>query len=148
MPSVLHTLDDTVEVEYGQFVVQEVSMLRNPLTLPVPSGEWLAAGGPGGLLLHSAATDHYPTVRLELWDGAAPAVPDTWDRIVDVTCDLRSAVRLQSVTATFSAHTLDIPRHGAHHARVHVGNRAEAAELDEGTFVTGVERWLIQLWPA
>ena len=148
MPGLLHALDDTVDVEYGQFVVQEVSMLRNPLALPVPAGEWHAAGGPGGLLLHSAATDHYPTVRLELWDGAPPTAQGDWDQLVDLTCDLDSAVRLQSVTAAFSAHTLTIPRPGAHHARVHAGNQAETADLDEGTFEAGVERWLIQLWPA
>ncbi|MCS7479323.1 hypothetical protein ACFFQW_04050 [Umezawaea endophytica] len=59
-----------------------------------------------------------------------------------------SAVRLQSVTATHSAHALPIARPGAHHARVHAGNRDEAAELDEGTFESGVERWLVQLWQA
>jgi hypothetical protein len=52
MPRLLHALDDTIVVEYSQFVVQEDSALRNPLTLPVPAGEWIAVGGPGGLLLH------------------------------------------------------------------------------------------------
>jgi hypothetical protein len=147
MPSLLHALDDTVEVEYGQFVVQETSMLRSPLALPVPTGEWVAVGGAGGLLLHSVANDHYPAVRLELWDGVPPAAPGKWDQVLDLTCDLGSGVRLQSVTATHSANTLEIARQGGHHARVHAGNQDEAAELDEGTFESGVERWLIQLWP-
>jgi hypothetical protein len=148
MPNLVGALDDTVKVEYGQFVVQEVSMLRSPLVLPVPAGEWVAVGGPGGLLLHSAATDHYPVVRLELWDDAPPTTPDGWDQVVELTCDLQSAVRLQSVTATYSAHTLPIGRPGTHHARVHAGNQGEAAELDEGTLESGIERWLIQLWQA
>ena len=148
MPSLLQALDDTVEVEYSQFVVQEVSMLRNPLTLTVPAGEWVVVGGDGGLLLHSAANDHYPTVRLELWDGAPPAAPGSWDHVLELTCDLQAAVRLQSVTAAHSTHTLTIPRPGTSHARVHAGNQDEAAELDEGTFEAGVERWLIQFWAA
>jgi hypothetical protein len=147
MPNLLGALDDTVVVEYGQFVVQEISMLRSPLTL-FPEGEWVAVGGPGGLLLHSAATDHYPAVRLELWDAAPPTAPDGWDHVLELTCVLDSAVRLQSVTAAYSAHTLPITLPGAHHARVHAGNQDEAAELDEGTLETGIERWLIQLWQA
>lgn len=148
VPNLLHALDDTIDVEYSQFLVQEVCMFRSPLALPGPTGEWVAIGKPGGLLLHSAANDHYPTVRLELWDGAPPAAARNWDQVVDLTCDLESGVRLQSITATYSPHTLEISRQGAHHARVHVGNQDEAAELDEGTFETGVERWLIQLWLA
>jgi hypothetical protein len=148
MPIVLHALNDTIVVEYGQFVVQEVSMSRLALALPFPAGEWVAVGGPGGLLLHSAANDHYPAVRLELWDSTPPAAAGGWDHVLDLTCDLGTDVRLQSVTATYSAHTLAIPRPGAHRARVHAGNQEEAAELDEGTFETAVERWLIQLWPA
>lgn len=148
MPNLVAALDDTVVVEYGQFIVQEVNMLRSPLALPDPIGEWVAVGGPGGLLLHSAATDHYPTVRLELWDDTPPITSDGWDHVLELTCDLGSAVRLQSVTATFSVHTLPIVRPGAHHARVHAGNQGEAAELDEGTLESGIERWLIQLWQA
>jgi hypothetical protein len=148
MPSLLHALDDTIEVEYGQFLVQEVCMHRSPLVLPAPTGEWVAIGNPGGLVLHSAASDHYPAVRLELWDGAPPAAAGDWDQVVELMCDLESGVRLQSVTAAYSAHTLEVSQQGAHRARVHVGNQDEAAELDEGTFETGVERWLIQLWAA
>lgn len=148
MPSLLHALDDTIVVEYGQFIVQEVSMARTPLTLPATTGQWVAVGKPGGLLLHSAATDHHPLVRLELWDSTPPTATGNWNQILDVTCDLDSGVRLQSITATHSTHTLEIQQPGAHHARVHVGNQDEAAELDEGTFETGVERWLIQFWPA
>lgn len=148
MPDLVAALEDTVVVEYGQFIVQEVSMLRSPLELPDPVGDWVAVGGPGGLLLHSAATDHYPVVRLELWNDAPPTASGYWDHVLELTCEVQSAVRLQSVTAAHSDHTLPIPQPGAHHARVHAGNRDEAAELDEGTLESGIERWLIQLWQA
>lgn len=87
-------------------------------------------------------------MRLELWDGAPSAASGSWDQVLELTCDLQSAVRLQSVTAAHSAHTLAVPRQGAYHARVHAGNQDEAADLDEATFETGVEHWLILLWPA
>jgi len=150
MPHLVTAIDDTVDVEYGQFVLQEVPMTRSPLALPVPTGPWLAAGGPGGLLLHSAATDHYPAVRVELWDGTPPADdgPSRWDEVLELTCDLTAQTRLQSVTATPGERVLPIQRSGVHRARVHVGNRRDAVELGEGSFETGVEHWLIQLWPA
>lgn len=148
MPRLLQAIDDTVDVEYGRFVLQESTMTRHALALPVPAGEWVAIGGPGGLLLHSAATDHYPAVRLELWDDTPPAAPGTWNHVLDLTCDLDTEVRLQSVTATSSTHSLAIPQSGPHHARIHAGNQGAAGRLDAGTFAAGVERWLIQLWPA
>ena len=92
-------------------------------------------------------TDHYPTVRIEVWDDTPPS-PGNWDQSLDLTCDLATEVRLQSVTAAFGEHTLTVPRPGAHHARVHVADQRETAELEEGSFETGIERWLIQLWPA
>ncbi|UOZ04882.1 hypothetical protein [Amycolatopsis sp. WQ 127309] len=122
-------------------------MIRNALDFAVPDGDWLAVGGPGGLLLHSAGTDHYPAVRLELWDSEPlPGLGDR-DQFIEVACDLSDLVRLQSVTATQSPHVLTITRPGPHRARVHSGHRAETAELEEGSFAEGVEGWLVQLWP-
>jgi hypothetical protein len=148
MPELLAAIDSTITVEYGQFVLQEVSMARNALTVGEPSGDWLVVGGAGGLLLHSAGNDHDPTVRVELWDAEPPAAPGEWDRVVTVACDLADQVRLQSVTAAMAPEVLTLAQPGPHHARVHEGGRAATAELDEGTFAEGVERWLIQLWSA
>ncbi|MEU0790686.1 hypothetical protein ABZ342_11510 [Amycolatopsis sp. NPDC005961] len=147
MPTLAAAIDDRIEVEYGQFLLQEIPMTRTALTLPVPRGDWLAVGGPGGLLLHSAGTDHYPAVRLELWDAdPLPGLGD-WDQVVEVACDLRDLVRLQSVTAIQSPNVLTIGRPGPHRARVHSGRRVAAAELEEGSYAEGVEGWLVQLWP-
>ncbi|MEV8612585.1 hypothetical protein AB0383_32440 [Amycolatopsis sp. NPDC051373] len=87
-------------------------------------------------------------VRVELWDAEPPAAYGEWDQVLAVVCDLADQVRLQSVTAAMSPDVLTLARPGPHHARVHEGGRAATAELAEGTFAEGVERWLIQLWPA
>ena len=147
MPTLVTAIDDSIEVEYGQFLVQEIPMTRSVLNLPEPTGDWLAVGGPGGLLLHSAGTDHYPAVRLELWDADPLPGPGDWDQVVEVACDLSDLVRLQSVTATQSPKILTVTHPGPHRARVHSGRRVEAAELEEGSYAEGVEGWLIQLWP-
>ncbi|GHH32379.1 hypothetical protein GCM10017774_13200 [Lentzea cavernae] len=66
--------------------------------------------------------------------------------MLELNCEVQSPVRLQSVTADHSDHTLPIPHPGDHHACVHVGHQNKAAELDEGTLESRIERWLIQLW--
>ncbi|MFI5589092.1 hypothetical protein ACIA5G_28825 [Amycolatopsis sp. NPDC051758] len=148
MPQLLEAIDDSIVVEYGQFLVQESGMLRPAGVLPVPRGPWVAVGGPGGLLLHSAATDHHPAVRLELWDEEPPADGGAWDSVLDLACELDSGVRLLSIMAAMTPMVLPLPRPGSYHARVHSGDREEAGRLDEATFARAVERWLIQFWPA
>lgn len=148
MPELLGAIDSGITVEYGQFVLQEISMNRSALSVGEPTGDWLVVGGAGGLLLHSAGNDHNPAVRVELWDTEPPAAHGEWDRVVTVACDLGEGVRLQSVTAAMSPDVLTLARSGPHHARVHGGGRAATAELGEGTFARGAERRLIQLWPA
>ena len=63
-----------------------------------------AIGGPGGLLLHSAATDQPPAIRLENWDNAPPSEPGSaaWDQVIELACDLATEVRLESVTGRAS----------------------------------------------
>jgi hypothetical protein len=148
MPELLEAIDDSIVVEYGQFVVQESSMMRQAGALPVPGAPWVAVGGPGGLLLHSAATDHHPAVRLELWDEEPPAEAGRWDVVLDLTCELETGVRLMSITATMTPAVLPLRQPGTYRARVCSGNRDETSHLDEATFVGGVERWLIQFWSA
>ncbi|MEV4599856.1 hypothetical protein AB0K15_20960 [Amycolatopsis sp. NPDC049253] len=148
MPQLLGAIDSSITVEYGQFVLQEIPMSRNALGVGEPRGDWLVLGGAGGLMLHSAGNAHDPAVRVELWDTEPPAAHGEWDQVVTVACDLADQVRLQSVTAAMSPDVLTLGRPGPHHARVHGGGRAATAKLDEGTFAEGVERWLIQLWPA
>jgi hypothetical protein len=48
-----------------------------------------------------------------------------------------------SATSAISPHPLHLPAPGEYRARVHTGGRQAAQGLGEGTFETGVERWLI-----
>ncbi|MEO6083861.1 MAG: hypothetical protein ABIQ18_12240 [Umezawaea sp.] len=94
---------------------------------------------------HSAATDHHPAVRLELWDDAPPTAPDGWDHVLEPTCDVQSAVR---PSPRPTPHTHFRSRGRAPTTPASTGNQGEAAELDERTFESGIERRLIQLWQA
>ena len=147
-PQLLAAVDDTVVVEFSQFVLQETPMSRLALELWPESGDFgIAVGGPGGLLCKSSATDHYPDVRIELWSAAPPESDAEWEERADVTIQVTGDVRLQSVTAALSERVLRLPQPGEYKARVHVRGGRQARRLGEASFAEHVERWLIQLWP-
>lgn len=145
--------DDTVVVEYGQFCLQDMARMHGATGVPVPAGgDWLLAGGRGGVLFHSAESDHYPAVRVELW-ASQPALRDEpFDATGDATFSTDGTeLRLWSITAEMGAHTIGLPAAGTYHVRAHVSGQADirAAEAaDPASFAEGLERWLVQIWPA
>lgn len=66
--SLVAALNDTITVEYSRIVLQDTNRMNSPLALMTTSEDWLVMGGPGGLLLHSAGSDHLP--RFVLRSGA------------------------------------------------------------------------------
>lgn len=145
-------IDDTVVVEYGQFCLQDMARLHPAAEAPVPaSDDWLLVGGRGGLLFHSAESDHYPAVRLELWSTQPPTHDEPFDATGDATFSTDGTeLRLWSITAAMGAHTLQLPTAGTYHVRAYVSGQAdiEAAEAAEpASFAEGLERWLVQIWP-
>lgn len=47
MPRLIAAIDDTVDVEYGQFALQELPMTRNALTSPSPPSPGRPSAAPG-----------------------------------------------------------------------------------------------------
>jgi hypothetical protein len=146
MPTLLAELDDTVLVEFSQFVLQEIPMLRIAQELAVPPEGTLAVGGPGGIVFLSQASDHYPQVRIELWSGRPEPIIEDWDASGELTTNLASAVKLKSLTMEMSDQALQLPQAGDYGTVVHVRRDPRVAELEEGSFARTAERWLVQLW--
>ncbi|ANZ41695.1 hypothetical protein BBK82_42860 [Lentzea guizhouensis] len=148
----LSAIDDTVVVEYGQFCLQDLARLHGAAEAPVPAGDWLLVGGRGGVLFRSAESDHYPAVRVELWADRPPMHDEPFDATGDSTFSMDGTeLQLWSITAATGCHTLRVPAANTYHVRAHVSGRAdiEAVEAnDPASFAEGVERWLIQIWPA
>lgn len=145
-------IDDTVIVEYGQFCLQDMARLYPAAGAPVPANDdWLLAGGRGGVLFHSAESDHYPAVRVELWATRPPARDEPFDAVGDATFSTDGTeLQLWSITAAMGTRVLRLPAAGSYHVRAHVSGQAdiEAAEAAEpASFAEGLERWLIQIWP-
>jgi hypothetical protein len=147
----LLTVDTTVLIEYSQFVLQEV---YGPDIAEVGAGEdpdvRLAVGADGGVKFISAQSDHYPSVRLELWSGPAPQDAGDWDRTEEetFTATATGRVMLMTLMGEESSDEIALPGLGRYVIRVRAAGRAAARALGEAEFFEGVERWLLQIWPA
>jgi hypothetical protein len=114
------------------------------------SDEDLATGAEGGVVLWSAANDHYPHARVELWSGEPPVSRDAWEAQQDTTFAVSVTGRLE-LTAIFGpaadARSVKLPRLGPCQIRAYVRGREEAGRRGAAQFFHGVEQWLLQIWP-
>lgn len=121
-------------------------MARIAQGLGIPAEGRRSAGGPGGIIFASQASDHYPSVRIELWSAEPEPSAGQWDATEVLTTNLAVSVRLKSLAHEMSDKTLPLPQSGDYAARVHVRDDPNIDELDAGSFANTNERWLVQLW--
>jgi hypothetical protein len=111
----------------------------------------IATGGEGGVLFWSAANDHYPRVRMELWSGEPPPQQDGGDVTRDETTFTVSETGWLDLMAVdrepSGAARIRLPGLGAYRLRAYVRGRAQARERGAAEFFHDVERWLLQIWP-
>ncbi|MFI1472228.1 hypothetical protein [Streptomyces wuyuanensis] len=140
-------------VGYHAFGLQESDDADLPVPFPdeFDFGAFLSAR-PGRLDITSGGHTHTAMVNVEVWDGApAPQDPAGWDEQAETDFESTSGQ-----LAVWSMHTgrMDpvitlAQSGGSWRVRVCCAGRAEAAALSkgEGTGV-GLERYLLQFWPA
>lgn len=140
-------------VGYFAFGLQD----SDDAALPVPfpddfrSGVFLGTH-PGRLDIASGGHTHTATVDVEVWDAAPPPQdPAGWDEQAEA--DVESTSGELAVWSMHTGRMDDVIRLGeaGRTWRVRVGcvGRAEAAALSEGDGTgVGVERYLLQFWPA
>ncbi|OEJ36154.1 hypothetical protein AR457_33685 [Streptomyces agglomeratus] len=125
--------------------------------LPVPFPDDFARGvfvgsHPGRLDITSGGHTHTATVDVEVWDAAPPPQdPAGWDEQAEA--DLESTSGQLVVWSMHTGRTDDVitlaESGGSWQVRVSCSGRAEAAALSEGEGTgVGVERYLLQFWPA
>lgn len=107
---------------------------------------------PGRLDITSGGHTHTAAVHVEVWDGPPPQHDRAaWDEVAEAEFDSTSGQ-----VAVWSMHTgrMDdlitlADEGGSWHVRVHCTGRAAAAALSQGEGTGhGVERYLLQFWPA
>ncbi|MGW7053588.1 hypothetical protein [Streptomyces sp. NPDC054887] len=140
-------------VGYFAFGLQD----SDDAALPVPFPDDLSRGAflgthPGRLDITSGGHTHTATVDVEVWDGAPPPQdPAGWDEQAEAALESTSgqlAVWSMHTGRTDSLITL-AESGGSWRVRVSCSGRAEAAALSEGEgTAVGVERYLMQFWPA
>jgi hypothetical protein len=142
-------VDTQIIVEYRQFTLQ-VDHADAPLASQMSPGDQIMNAGAGGAIFRSGGTDHYPTIRMELWSTTPPATePHHWDAIEtgQITTPAPAPVYLRSILAVISPDYIRLPAAGRYHLRAHVRGREAANTLGEASFAHGIEHWHLQLWP-
>ncbi|MCC9706028.1 hypothetical protein E4N62_12630 [Streptomyces sp. MNU76] len=125
--------------------------------LPVPFPDDFDFGAflgthPGRLDITSGGHTHTATVTVEVWD-AAPARQDPADWDAQAEADFTSSSGEVAVWSMHTGRADDVimlsDSGGSWRVRVHCAGRAAAAALAEGEGTGhGVERYLVQFWPA
>ncbi|HEY0498489.1 MAG TPA: hypothetical protein VGD48_22305 [Kutzneria sp.] len=146
----MSSVDTSVEVEFHQFLVQDHDGPDAAVAVePMPWEDNIVVGGVGGLRIYSSATDHSPSVRLELWDERAPDGLPGWQFGGEARFSVvGQRLRMWSLMGVHVDEDLLLPAVGDYAAVVYQQGREAAERLEEATFVSGVERWVIQIWPA
>ncbi|MGW1187998.1 hypothetical protein [Streptomyces sp. NPDC002559] len=139
-------------VGYHAFGLQESDDADLPVAFPdeFDFGSFLVAR-PGRLDITSGGHTHTATVDVEVWDGTPPPQdPADWDEQAEAGFDSTSG-RL-AVRSMHTGRTDDVvpaDPGGSWRVRVGCAGRAEAAALSAGDGTgAGVERYLVQFWPA
>lgn len=143
------------DVEFGVFVLVDVRAPENPLARSTvrPGEDRLVSAAPYGAALHSAGNDFSPSVELRVLSGEPDPEPAdagaSWEREATAEFGAPSGtVRLASVNGVPAGADIRLPAPGRYGVRVRCRGRAEARALRSAEEpVTGVEEWLLELWP-
>ncbi|WP_037885208.1 hypothetical protein [Streptomyces viridochromogenes] len=140
-------------VGYHAFGLQESDDADLPVPFPDDFHRHALLGThPGRLDITSGGHTHTATVDVEVWDGAPPPQdPGDWDEQAEA--DFESTSGQVAVWSMHTGRMDDVitlaDAGGSWRVRVSCVGRAEAAALSEGEGTgVGVERYLIEFWPA
>jgi Acetyltransferase (GNAT) domain len=144
-------IEEKVFAEYGLFALQSQYTAEVAFALGVPEAGRLLSAGRGGAVFQSGGPDHYAEVRVELWPLRPSVTASEWDGVDEAQLDTSGTeLRLASPTAGVSVRPLLLPAPGGYRVRAAAAGR-DAARARGGSgppYPSGLERWLIQLWPA
>jgi hypothetical protein len=141
-----------VFVDFFSFGLQE----SDDADLPVPFPDDFHTDAflgthPGRLDITSGGHTHTATVDVEVWDEVPPPQdPADWDEQAEADFESTSGqIAVWGETGRMDEVITLADSRGSWRVRVSCVGRAEAAALSEGEGTgVGVERYLIQFWPA
>ncbi|MFJ1602319.1 hypothetical protein ACIOHS_02930 [Streptomyces sp. NPDC088253] len=153
MADLVRQQDVNAYVGFHAFGLQESDDADLPVPFPDDFNRHVfLSTHPGRLDITSGGHTHTAAVSVEVWDGPPPQQNRAdWDETAEAEFESTSGQ-----VAVWSMHTgrMDdlitlADSGGTWHVRVNCAGRAEAAALSEGEGTGhGVERYLVQFWPA
>lgn len=114
----------------------------------LPEHDELLRAGQHGVVFRSGGDLFRPAVTIELWAVDPGAAEGEWDAIAEASLAAPSGrLRMRSIMGEPAGPDLEVE--SRLRLRAHTRGRGEAMErLTLETDYTGIEEWLIQLWPA
>lgn len=142
--------DEMPRIEYRHFQFVDQDGATEP-----PDG-WsdtpgLLASAGRGVLLRTAGNDFYPVVRLEVWSSEPqPQSEGEWEDQDEATFTSETGLGLlREWDGGPVGSPLELGNRGSYRLRAYCRGRAQAeALIGEEMFYEGVEKWLLQVWPA
>lgn len=143
-----------VEVDSYGFALQDLDDTQVPLEYPEgrEAGRAFLTAHEGRLDIESAGHTHTAAMTAEVWDGEPAASDDRGDWEEKAEAQLHSPsgeLALWSVAAgPRDTHVHLSDTDGMWQVRVYCEGRREVARLAQEDVPEGVERYLVQFWPA
>ncbi|NRQ37287.1 hypothetical protein HII36_36435 [Nonomuraea sp. NN258] len=156
MAQLVSALEDTVSVQYGQFVFIDADGSAgadgslSPWELSFDEDEWLQVTTNGGLV-STGYSDHKVQVRFELWDAPPPRVADgvSTEREEDFSAG-SGRICLTELVSDGEHPFFDLGRRAASwklRALVFVLRDPDEVDWEKEGFPSGLERYCLQFWP-
>ncbi|MGP3913807.1 hypothetical protein [Nonomuraea sp. 10N515B] len=154
MAQLVSAMEDTVSVQYGQFIFVDADGsdgagdYPSPWELAFEEEERLQVTANGGLV-STGYSDHKVQVRFELWDAAPGHLADADSREVEFSTSSGRICLAELVSHSEHAF-FDLGRHAASwklRALVFVLRDPNEVDWEKEGFPSGVERYCLQFWP-
>ncbi|MBB2940917.1 hypothetical protein FB565_000621 [Actinoplanes lutulentus] len=137
-------------VDHRMFVLLDPRRKPSPQEEGLPEDEEILSAGQHGVVFRSGGDLFRPAVTIERWAADPGVAEGEWDETAEASFAAPSGrLRLRSIMGEPAGPDLEVEVEALLRIRAHTRGRGEAMErLTLETDYTGVEEWLIQLWPA
>ncbi|BBH68499.1 hypothetical protein ACTI_51840 [Actinoplanes sp. OR16] len=155
-PALIERLETEVLVDHGSFDLiddsgeQDAPAGGDWLSPGLPGGGWLSAGRNMITVVSASTRHHVAAVTVEAWE-AQPAPAPGWADMTETSVILDSGfLEINPLVDGEDADDITVGGAGAYRVRAYVTGRAElqAATPPPDVELHGVERYLLQIWPA
>lgn len=151
MARLLKQTDTEVLIEHAYFRLDDEQAYLGGIADFADESKWLITAYDGLVVCSASGRYHYPSVRLEHWDGEPFEINKPWETQRDTTVTLSTgSLGIYSVHGTEPTVRFPLSGPGRYRVRAYSAGRdqirnAQQADSDDGP-IRSVEKYLIQFW--